>query len=183
MPYEQRFMVRPLFIALDVFLVYVGNAKNEARRRGRNKSDITDIEARIAQLKSEYERSFAVVRDKIVAHRQRGSLLTLFEHWVSVDQVAAVVLRDDMVDIYNRLADSASGGTHRGTRSARTRRCSASIRGGCKRGWGTVGSTRPCSTSTWRLRGCVRCRPSFVQSRALTIRISGSSTCSGCDRP
>ena len=62
------------------------------------------IEARIARLQSEYKDSFALVRDKMVAHRQKEDLLTLFEHWVQVDQVAGVVLRDDMLDIYDRLA-------------------------------------------------------------------------------
>jgi len=65
-----------------------------------------------------------------------------------------------------------------GARSAPMRRCSASTRGGCSRGWATSGWTRRWSTSTWRRIIDARSRPAFWRgldrSRAAVLAMLGA---------
>lgn len=98
--YVKRIFGRFLFTYLDSFTKLAPQLKNQIKQMGTN---VSSIHERLKKLLDDYESDYAIIRDKLSAHRQILSLPETIECWNDIDLISVGYFIDECVEIYHEL--------------------------------------------------------------------------------
>lgn len=107
-PHTARVLGRVMFVSIDSFVKLAPVHKNALRRAGTLQSArLRGAEAKIAQLRQDYEAWYAGLRDKLGAHQQLLPLPRLFELWNDIDAASLSIFADDAAAVQGLLGGSS----------------------------------------------------------------------------
>ena len=98
--YEKRVLARHILVYVDAFLKLAPVLKNQIKATG---VKVDTVHKALNLLTRDYESFYAIIRDKLSAHRQDLPLVDTIEAWNEIDDVTVNTFINDASQIYNLL--------------------------------------------------------------------------------